>query len=137
VDDFLGTGYQFQRFFRRLQGAHDFSGKRLIYAPLIAHRRGMNRLGRNIPQVEIAFAEQIDDEYNLFGGISGDGVNSRDDTYAFYNSFLSSRKLDLLPRKVLGYGKLGLCLAFEHATPNSTLPLLWLGRAGFTPLFKR
>jgi hypothetical protein len=36
-----------------------------------------------------------------------------------------------------GYGKLSLTFAYEHATPNASLPLLWANSENYTSLFTR
>jgi hypothetical protein len=137
VDDFLGTGFQFNKFLRRLKEQQALAGKLLVYAPLIAHMRGLERLGKRLPEVKIAYAEQMDSSHNLFATAESDGVNTQDAMFRFYEEFLRVKGLHLLPRRQMGYGRLGLCLAFDHATPNSSLPLLWLPHQGFNPLFKR
>ena len=102
VDDFLGTGYQFSKFFRSLKVRQSLSGKTLIYTPLIAHKRGIDQLRRKTPEVKVTFAEQMDDTYNLFGAARSDGVNSSTEMYKFYNEYLRKKNFHLLRKRQLG-----------------------------------
>lgn len=140
IDDFLGTGYQFKRFLRKERPLEKIRNARFTYAPLVAHQRGLDELRKVCPSIRLAPVEVVNDDYNLFaekpdGQI--DPENSAAATRSFYEKFLVKKKLDKLGRRSLGYGKLGLCLGFEHGTPNSSLPILWLNKNGFIPLLTR
>ena len=140
VDDFLGTGYQFRKFFQSIPGAEVLSRSCLVYAPLVAHQRGMDRLHSKLPFLRVATVEPLDDSYCLFSDKSShfdDGENTPEAARLFYLGFLARRGMDNLGRFALGYSGLSLALAFDHATPNASLPILWLPHASLTPLLSR
>ncbi len=140
VDDFLGTGYQFLRFFRQEGFGRLDPRVTLVYAPLVAHERGVLRLRQSLGRVHLAWVESLDHTYSLFSPVSDNKLPPDMGAEALrkiYDQYLKNRQLHVLPKRILGYGQLGLCFSFEHATPNAALPLLWLERSHYIPLFKR
>jgi len=140
VDDFLGTGYQFRKFLKSTGIQELANDVCILYAPLVAHETGLARLARKVPQIQVATVERLDNSYCLFSHESThfmDGVNCADTARDFYIHFLHSRGITSLGRMTLGYSDLSLTLAFGHATPNASLPLLWLPHENLHPLFTR
>jgi hypothetical protein len=139
VDDFLGTGYQFRKFIATLHLAPRSGNECFIYAPLVAHEKGIDRLRKRLPFIHVASVEQLDDSYNLFSPASvhfNDGENTPELAKAFYLSLLQERGV-VLGRLTLGYSRLSLAFAFHHATPNASLPILWLPHPKLSPLLSR
>lgn len=139
VDDFLGTGYQFRKFVDSLPLTQRHGNECFIYAPLVAHEKGIQRLRKRLPFIHVASVEQLDDSYCLFSPSSAhfnDGENTPELAQAFYLNFLHERGL-LLGRLALGYSRLSLAFAFDHATPNASLPILWLPHPHLSPLLSR
>lgn len=137
VDDFLGTGYQFRKFARRIHLDRYAGSSTFIYAPLVAHVKGLKRIQKRVPYVHLTAVERLTDEHSPFSPASSffqDGVNSPSTALQFYRQLLQSRKLG---SKGLGYGRFGLVYAFEHAAPNASLPIIWLRSEGWEPLFDR
>ena len=46
-------------------------------------------------------------------------------------------RIGITEEKAFGHAQLGLNLAFDHATPDLTLPLIWSSTAGWKPLRRR
>lgn len=126
VDDFLGTGDQFERFFNR-EGLDRITGWYPIYAPLIAHEEGLRSL-RTFGELHVAAVEILSSAHSLFDPASKafqDGVNSSAAAFDFYCELLSAKNILLDDKNRLGYGGLGLSFAFQHAAPDNSLPILW------------
>jgi hypothetical protein len=140
VDDFLGTGYQFSELLKEemLDGSF-MSSVYVVYSPLVCHQAGRTRLGGLVPKLRVRSVEELDDSHGLFNRMSPcfvDGCNTHTSAKAFYYQLL--RKKGLRLRRQMGYGQLELAYAFEHATPNNSLPILWYdGNSDWTPLFCR
>lgn len=139
VDDFLGTGNQFLNFIRSLRLAARYDNECFIYAPLVAHKKGIDRLRKRLSFIHVASVEQLDDSYCLFSPTSvhfNDGENTPELAKSFYLNFLHERGV-ALGRLTLGYSRLSLAFAFDHATPNASLPILWLPHPNLSPLLSR
>jgi hypothetical protein len=142
VDDFLGTGLQFRKFARSMRLADYASNESayFVYAPLVAFHKGIDRLRNQFPCLSVATVEVLDDSYGLFSESSryfNDGKNSPLLAKNFYEALLDRRGIGNLGRFTFGYARLGLAFAFQHATPNATLPLFWLNHDRIRPLFQR
>jgi hypothetical protein len=142
VDDFLGTGFQFHKFAQsnHLEEKLTQPEVTFIYAPLIAFYKGIDRLKHKLPRLLVSFAEELDDSYCLFSHNAryfNDGTNSSYIARVFYSEFLRARGITSLGKFTFGYARLGLAIAFNHATPNASLPLFWVDHQHLRPLFLR
>jgi len=141
VDDFLGTGHEFEQFGRSIHLSNYIKDMYVIYAPLVAHDRGIQHLKRVLPGIRIANAERLRNEDSLFDAGSDcfeDGVNTPASATGFYESLLRSKGINLRGSRQFGYGGLGVAYAFQHAVPDDSLPLFWWNRSNsFAPLFDR
>lgn len=139
VDDFVGTGKQFIKFYKRFSIGTLSRQASFTYAPLSAHHKGLKSIAKNVlPTVNTVAAELLTDEHSLFAPGTlhfRDGLNSPATARQFYLSFL--HKYQLTPRDAFGYGQLAVSYGFEHATPNATLPLFWGRWNHFSPLLER
>lgn len=139
VDDFLGTGDQFEGTVLIEQIAPLFASNFVVYAPLTAHIAGIKHLRSRFRELHISPVEVLDETYDLFhsdSGAFGDQVNTPEGAKAFYYELLKNKGIDLSRPERKGYGELGLAYAFEHATPDNSLPILWWREAPWQPLFK-
>lgn len=141
-DDFLGTGTQFKKFASAYSLDMLFAQGNCIYAPLAAHERGIAELNRVYPELSVTCAEQLTSDDDVFSESSScfrDGINSMHVAKHFYGTIL--RRIAPQSRShepfTYGYGHLGLAYGFAHATPNSSIPLLWLPYRNYYPLLKR
>jgi hypothetical protein len=140
VDDFVGTGTQFSRFCRRFDIVGRLKDAFAVYAPLVAHSTGLANLRRDYSSLRFCCVESLGDSHGLFGDGSpwfSDGTNSTEAALAFYFDLLSRRRIQVGEDYLIGFGKLGLAYAFEHAMPNNSIPLLWYRSANWSPLFNR
>jgi hypothetical protein len=136
VDDFLGTGDQFERLVRKEKLASFFSSNYVVYAPLVAHTKGVQYLQSRYKNLRVCPVELLDDTYGLFHNDSAtfdDQTNNSVSAKKFYYDFLKKKKMSVPARR--GFGHLELAYAFAHATPDNCLPILWW-RKGWQPLFK-
>lgn len=140
IDDFLGTGIQFEEFFRA-EGLDRLSGWYPIYAPLVAHESGIQHLTNVLPQVSVVAVEELSTEHNIFDSGSkafSDGVNTPAVAQNFYCDLLNKYGFGLTAPNCFGFGGLGIAFAFEHAAPDNSLPLLWWNELkDWRPLFPR
>ena len=141
IDDFLGTGNQFIEFVEdaNLQVSID-SGK-CVYAPLVAHIHGINRLTKKYTKLPVVTAEKLDESHALFAKNDGtlfDEVNSVEVAREFYYSLLKNKAIDASAHERRGFGYFELVYAFEDAVPDNSLPILWWSQSrDWQPLFNR
>jgi hypothetical protein len=140
VDDFLGTGKQFIKFFAPLYQILEPSDAYMAYSPLAAYEPGIAKVRKRFPLLNVNPVERLDESHCLFHPSSlhfNDGINSPMSARQFYLGFMKTLKPSLNRKFTLGYSELGMAFAFAHATPNSTLPVFWLQRPPLRPLFVR
>jgi hypothetical protein len=163
IDDFLGTGHQFKRMVRAASLTDIIRNTYCMYTPLASHVTGKQYLQDLYPNLHLGAGEDLYEAHSVFDSNSlafKDGTNSLDDVMRFYEDLLQSRDIiphpiiqisggpvgilpnnnpKYLPRQYrLGYGKMALAYAFDHAIPNNSLPLFWWAEsANWTPLLSR
>lgn len=147
VDDFVGSGQQFithwQRSYQTGGGAFSFSGieamgrgHQFYYIPVVASAYGVSRIATACPTVRVRPAHQIDDQYNCLSP-----------TCPFWPQHLRANVVSTLKNASdragipdtdwQGFHQLGLAFAFEHSTPDATLPIFHWNRNGWKPLVTR
>lgn len=140
VDDFVGTGTQFERFVSQAHLAHLVAERRCCYIALAAHRDGLRHLKQRFPHLPVACAEFLNHSHSIFhqlGTTFRDGTNSVQGAKSFYYEMLDEFGVTD-PTFRDGYGKLHLAYAFYHSVPNNSCPLLWWPESGsWLPLFER
>jgi uracil phosphoribosyltransferase len=140
VDDLLGGGTQFEGLLRTHQLETLLESATVIYAPLVAHTRGIARLRTTFPTLQIVAAEILDETHVLLGPESvafSDGANTMANVRRFYYGMLDRFDLVRMP-PINGVEHLGIALAFEHAAPNNSMEILWRrGHSRWQPLFDR
>jgi hypothetical protein len=140
IDDFLGTGSQFSRFVKQFEITAELKNVYAVYAPLVAHRTGVERLAAEFPSIRVCAVEILDSQYGLFSAESmyfKDGINSPASAHHFYEELIAERLPEINTRYRTGFGGLELAYSFQHATPNNCLPILWHQSDKWTPLFER
>lgn len=139
VDDFLGTGVQFEGTINQENLEPLFASNFVVYAPLTAHSQGIKHLGLKFKELHLSAVEILDETYDLFHPESSafnDQLNTPSSAKKFYYDLLKNKGIDLSRPDRKGYGELGLAYAFEHATPDNSLPILWWREEPWQPLFK-
>lgn len=141
VDDFLGTGTQFNDFLADTGLAAYVSSSCFIYASLAAHSLGLSNLTQAFPDLHVVTVETLDDSHALFhdtGGSFPDEVNSCETAKQFYYDLLDDRGFNIVGPDRRGFGHFEIVYAFEHAVPDNSLPILWWNELPqWRPLFDR
>lgn len=141
IDDFAGTGEQFisniiswgNEINDRVSNSGNF-----VFAPLIMHILARQNISVDFPQIRFLSAEMLDYTHSIFNQDSyfaNDGENSSRDYKLFYLSLLE--KFEINDDQERGYGELDLLLAFQHATPDNSIPLIRAENDRFHRLFQR
>lgn len=142
VDDFCGSGKQFSDFVKEtgLAGVmRSWPNCRFVYLSVAAHAEGIQKVQDDFPRVEFIPGEVLTSQHSFFGGellarIKVDGIEARLKT-----------DYDAIAKEVglggklghYGFGNQGLTYAFDHGTPNNTLPIYWYAGEDWTPLVNR
>jgi hypothetical protein len=148
VDDFVGSGDQFVRTWRRpydLSTGNSTSfeslartgrGDRFYYCPLVCTTKGHARIQRACPEVQLRPVHLLPPQYSALAQHS-----------VLWPSHSASAGRRLIRAASLragisegewkGYANLGLALAFEHSVPDATLPLFYWEKNGWQPLLRR
>lgn len=141
VDDFLGTGTQFNDFLTNTGLTAHVSRSCFIYASLAGHALGMTNLQQAIPDLHVVTVETLDDGHAIFhdtGGSFPDECNSCETAKQFYYDLLDDRGFNIAGPSRRGFGHFEIAYAFEHAVPDNSLPLLWWAESSqWLPLFDR
>lgn len=135
IDDFLGTGHQFEETI--IDSYLDDIIKRnlIIYAPLAAHTVGISYLNTLYPNLKITYTERLEKySHSFFCNYFPDEQN---EAKAFYLDMLSKRGITSIVGNQFGYGDLELTFAFEHAAPDNSLQVLHERNENWIPLFNR
>lgn len=143
VDDFTGTGEQFLEFWKKQRLDEVIQARPDIKVVLMAaaiHSNGIDSLRRAIPGLAIMHAELLGGQHHF---ATGTGLD------LYREPELKKRIVGRLEEVctvcgigqgrtgVYGWGELGLSYAFEHATPNNTLPIYWFESDRWAPLLSR
>lgn len=141
IDDFLGSGTQFERYVVRNLKLDSNPALQVVYAPLVAHDYGVKRLNERFPLLQIVSAETLDDSHRILmpaADVFADGMNTATAAAVFYGDMLKRRGIKPMS-PIGGAPHLGVMYAFEHAVPNNSMEILWApaNATGWTPLFDR
>lgn len=154
VDDFLGSGSQFESTWRRVHPhpAHSFAqlfdnqNIRCQYLVIAATSRGVQHVSGLADGLCVTAGHLLDDRLSVtslpWNPLKPDNYSFREELPAFLERYVPRLRvaeyLDDLKFRNYGYGELGLSLAFEHSVPDATLPLFWAeGSDGWIPLVRR
>ena len=132
VDDFLGTGHQFEEFIKEWSLEQLITDSCCVYAPLVGHESGVKLLGTKFPNLKVCPVEVLGDEHAIFNeaaGIFPDGENTPEIAREFYYELLRNRGIQIHGPNRRGYGHLELTVAFENAVPDNSLPILWWNKS--------
>lgn len=140
ADDIIGTGKQFGKFAKHHKIAEHATSRKLIYCPLIAVEKGMQKIVKEHPWLLTKPIELLNERHQFYHGDesdpklwAADGVNTVEDVRSYVMQLAASRGIPATTEHGLD-----LLLGFEHATPNNTLPLLWSTRSpNWKPLLVR
>jgi hypothetical protein len=142
VDDFCGSGQQFADFVERTEFdkvMHARPNCRIVYLTVAAHSAGIKHVQDKYRRIEFVAGEVLTPEHGFFGGerlsrIKVDGIEDR--LRADYDTIADEVGLGGSAGRY-GYDGQGLTYAFDHGTPNNTLPIYWYAGRDWTPLVNR
>jgi len=141
IDDFLGTGNQFDNMATEIMLKNKLSDPDCFfaYAPLTAHSTGIKFLNKEYPGLKIACVEKLDEANSVFNSAFNDGLNTPESSRQFYLEFMRRKAaLTLSDEDLLGYGSLELSYVFEQSVPDNNLPLMyWNRNSSINSLFYR
>ena len=141
IDDFLGTGSQFESLISDGPLNQVLSEAYFAYLPLTAHVQGISYLQKNFPLLHVSATEILDETHGVFHGKSAcfkDGINSPQIAKEFYYNLLDKHKISVTGANRRGFGHLELAYIFQHAAPDNSLPILWWEYSEkWYPLFDR
>ena len=133
IDDFLGTGTQFENLINDGGLNHVLSEAYFAYLPLAAHIQGISYLERKFPSLHVSATEVLYESHGIFHKESTcfkDGINSPQIAKEFYYNLLDKYKIPIKGANRRGFGHLELAYIFEHAAPDNSLPILWWNDPG-------
>lgn len=129
IDDFIGSGDQFSDFAKEFGLSKHLQSSDVIYTPMMAFSKGIDKIKREYPDLVIIPAEHLYESDGLFFG---------DDTKMFKNDPKNSiadvrRYLEIMKRKYApkisnwhGYEEAALPLSFEWGCPNQAPSILYM-----------
>jgi len=128
VDDFLGSGDQFDEFLRNQNLPTNHTNVTWLYAPVMASHEGMEKLRPMQPHVLVVAAEVLQGFHKFFSAdnwqLLTNGKISETDARKFYEDLLRARNLPFTGHEY-GHSDMELCVGFEHSSPDNSLPILW------------
>ncbi len=143
VDDFCGSGQQFSDF-ADFVGLEDLMAAnadcRFVYLTVAAHEDGIGQVHKKYPRVEFIAGEVLGAAHHFFEGenlrnFKVDGLIQR--LQADYDRIAKEVGFGLGKVPALGFEEQALCYAFDHGTPNNTLPIFWNQRDQWSSLVDR
>lgn len=143
VDDFCGTGDQFDKFLKGIhfdQFLQTNPQVNVTYLVTTIHAKGRDRILKDYPNINLKWAELLEESHAVLNAscLARYQVNGFAEKIATqYARAVNSLGLPQGGRFADGFGELGLAYAFAHATPNNTLPIFWMGTQNLTPLLDR
>jgi hypothetical protein len=137
VDDVIGSGKTIANEVKRVaEEVYSLSRTRNLFVLTVAgYEDGIKRV---IEETGATVVTAL--EYGSKDTVADlDGVFYRDMPFSERNASLEIIKkyCRVVSSSTLGYSELGGLLAFDHNTPNTTLPIIWSNSKGWLPLFPR
>ncbi len=138
IDDLLGTGQQFKEICDEEDLLDVISKNYVVFAPLVAHKVGIEKLKTKCASLHVVAAEYLDENASSFNTCFNDNINSPESAQAFYDEILKKRILEILnPDNKYGIGNLALAYLFEHGSPDNSLHILWDKQTNWDSLHKK
>lgn len=139
VDDGTFTGDQLSLYIDAFSNWFHTPGQTGIVVS-IAHQKALDNLKEKYPHIPVFYGEKITEQDGL-EAVSQAWIESgrwtyKDVTPIEVYKHVAQNKAKF-PGAPLGYGSLGLMVAYEHGVPDDSLQLLWEESSTWTPLFDR
>lgn len=140
VDDFVGTGTQFDKFAKHYNIESWAEQYAVIYLSFMAHDHGINTIKKNFPYVALRTGEKLSAANNFFAPSLSDtnkwgrdNFNRLIDVKDYYSKLLIRGGI----KKPLGEFDLGLTVVTSLSVPNNTLKAFWASDGSWKPLRSR
>lgn len=140
VDDGTYTGEQLSQYLDYFSSWKSTPGRAGIVVAL-AHENALAFLEKNYPHIPVFCGEKMTAQDGLVALSAtwiqtGRWPHTEVTPLEVYNQIVATKaKLDT--SRPLGFGSLGLLVAYEHGVPDDSLELLWSKSPSWTPLFDR
>jgi len=128
----LSSGKQLEDFCAKQHLKKVTKGAAVIYAPVVAHKSGVDHLRAVWPELKVVTTELLTEEHGFFSAqnwqIFSSGKITPEVAIEYYkNEILPLTGFNKSKTAVpeLGYGELALSFGFSHSTPNNSLPIFW------------
>ncbi len=143
VDDFCGSGKQFSDFVKQTGFEAVMNARpkcRIVYLTVAAHSSGIKKVQDEFSRVEFITGETLTPQHRFFGGellarIKVASIEER--LKSDYDAIANEVSLGGSNIGPYGFEGQGLTYAFDHGTPNNTLPIYWYAGEDWTPLVNR
>lgn len=139
IDDLVGSGQQFKSFASHYKLEEHSKKRCLVYCPLLAFDQGLSNMKKELPWLQILAVETLDSSHQFFRGSATaphiwgvDQANTLQDVRDHVAKLCARNGIPAKTRHCLD-----LLVAFEHAVPNNSLPMLSIRSAQWEPLFDR
>lgn len=150
LDDFIGSGDQFNktwnrvygrtnpRSFKQVQASTNFTA---IYISLVATDFGLQKIHSTAPNVAVSTTHVITSKSTFQGlEISNEKRQLLERLLDKYSSRLRPKEEYIASEPLYlkyGYKERGLMFGFEHSIPDATLPIFWAPGDNWEPLIER
>lgn len=136
VDDFLGTGGSFKKFYDTKTGLRGWLNYLtqikdvVLLAPIIMYE-AKNLINDKFPEI------------SLFGEIRHKAFDTEKSPFTVTKSVVSARHCANVNGSLanekwpLGFGSSESLVSFSHTTPNNSLPIFWGNKSNWFPIFPR
>lgn len=139
IDDLVGTGEQFKKFADHYKLAAQARMRTLVYCPLMAFDTGLSHLAKELPWLQVHPVETLDKGHQFFRPCKDDaslwGADRFNKVQDVRDHVVELCHRNAIPPKTK-HG-LDLVVAFEHAVPNNSVPMLSMKSPHWQPLFDR
>lgn len=128
LDDFAGSGYQFQKFIKQKNLESLTARVYLLYIPLAAHKTAIDRIETAYPQIKVLPVETLNEQHEFFyecqdGFFRGDQTNTALAAKKYYEDYCSS----IFDNTKYLFGLSSQCLTYSFflSCPNNNLKALY------------
>jgi hypothetical protein len=143
IDDFIGSGKTLAELIKanlpQLHSLAEASEGKMFLIVVCGLGDGVSCVQKVIEDQDLKLRLHVLDMYGQSDGVFGPGssvfqdegqrIRARDVAYKY--------GLELLPDWPLGYGNSEATIVLDNKIPNNSLPILWVERKGWRPLFRR
>jgi hypothetical protein len=135
LDDLLATGHQTIAEWNALRNKTRLpEGSPMLWATLVSCEAGRTHIAERTPleSISVLALSREDEPMGARSALFPDAAE-RDRVRTIVERYGAM----LAPTTPLGYGGLGLLLAFEHSTPDNSPPIFWGSTNGWRPLLEK